>query len=353
MSISVVIPNFNHGKLLPRAVAALMAQIPSPAEMIVIDDASTDDSLAIVEKLKVQFPCIRLINHAQNKGVVASMNEGLNAAVMELIYFAAADDYSLPGLFAAAEYALTRHPEAAFFCGRVVLVDPRGRILGFRPFMQPSSRSMMLTPAAVRAKFAVSDNWSVGPSVIYRRRRLIEAGGFDETMGAFSDGIIMRRLAFESGFYFDSAVLAAWERYPESLSARAALSATESDRLIASALSAVKASFPSDVRDAYAEQLERRLRFNMACLWLFFDKGRIDTNRLRCVLQFKGVARTVLDISARLPLSRVAVLTWMALVLRPYGIGALLAGWCRAIRANLFETAAVASAIAEARSRSI
>ncbi len=353
MSVSVIVPNFNHGKLLRRAVTALMAQSPPPAEVIIINDASTDESLAVIESLGVQFPCIRLINHTQNKGVVVSMNEGLNAATGNLVYFAAADDYSLPGLFAAAERALARYPEAAFFCGRVVLVDPEGGILGFRPFMQPASRSMMLTPAMVRTKSAASDNWSVGPSVIYRRRRLIEAGGFDEAMGAFSDGMIVRQLAFESGFYFDTAVLAAWERYPESLSARAALSVVESERLIACAVSRVKSSFPCDIREAYAERLEQRLRFNMACLGLQFDKGRINTETVGHMLQFKGVTRAILDICARLPFSRLAVLTWMTLVVQPYGIGVLFAGWYRAKKQTSCQAAAVKGAILQkARGRS-
>jgi glycosyltransferase involved in cell wall biosynthesis len=352
MSISVILPNFNHGKLLWRAVAALMAQSPPPAEVIIINDASTDESLAVIESLGVQFPCIRLINHTQNKGVVVSLNEGLDVATGDLVYFAAADDYSLPGLFAAAEQALARYPEVAFFCGRVVIVDPEGGILGFRPFMQPASRSMMLTPAMVRTKSATSDNWSVGPSVIYRRRRLMEAGGFDAATGAFADGMIVRQLAFESGFYFDTAVLAAWERYPESLSARTALSVTESERLIASALSGVKSRLPADIRETYAERLEQRLRFSMACLRFQFDKGRINAESVGHLLQFKGVARAVLDICARLPFSRTAALTWMTLVVQPYGIGVLLAGWYRAKKANFLEATAVKSAIAEARSRS-
>ena len=126
---------------------------------------------------------------------------------------AAADDFALPGLFAAAQEALQRHPDAAYFCGRVVLFSPQGRILGVRPFMQPSAGAAFLTPAAARAELTRSDNWSVGPGVIYRRRQLLAAGGFDETMGAFGDGLMVRRLALESGFCFDPALVAAWEIY--------------------------------------------------------------------------------------------------------------------------------------------
>jgi glycosyltransferase involved in cell wall biosynthesis len=337
MSFSVVTPNFNHGKVLARAVDAVMAQTPRPAELIIINDGSTDDSLAVISTLQARYPAIRLINHEENRGVLAAMNEGLRAASGEFVYMAAADDFALPGLFAAAQAALQQHPDAAYFCGRVVLFDPQGRILGVRPFMQPSAGAAFVSPAAARAELAKSDNWSVGAGVIYRRRRLLAAGGFDETMGAFGDGLMVRRLALESGFYFDPALVAAWEIYPESLSARAALSVAESNKLIGRAVAAIKQTFPADIRDSYAGHFERRLRFNMARLWLVFHKQAVDTVGLGEVLQFEGLARTGLGIAARMPFARLTVLAWTAMVLRPYGIGAVLTGYWRAIKAQCFE----------------
>src|SRR5262245_12472002 len=131
MSFSVVIPNFNHGKLLPRAVHALMAQRPLPAEIIIVNDGSTDDSNSVIAALQLRFPCIRGIDHAVNRGVAAGMNEGLEGATGEFIYFLAADDFCLPGLLSRAQSALLSYPEAAFFCSRVVLVNPAGAISGF------------------------------------------------------------------------------------------------------------------------------------------------------------------------------------------------------------------------------
>jgi glycosyltransferase involved in cell wall biosynthesis len=337
MSFSVVTPNFNHGRVLARAVGAVMAQEPPPSEIIIINDGSTDDSLTVIRDLEKRYPCVRLINHQQNRGVLVGMNEGLRAATGEFVYMAAADDFALPGLFAAAQRALRQYPDAAYFCGRVVLFDPQGRILGVRPFMQPSGSAAFLTPAAVRAELNRSDNWSPGPGVVYRRRPLLAAGGFDETMGALGDYLIIRRLALECGFYFDPALVAAWQIYPESLSARSALSVKENTRLVGRVLAAVEASFPADIRQSYAERLGRRLRFNMARLWLVFHKHEIDTAGLAEVLQFAGLAQTGLGVAARLPFARFAVLAWTALVLRPYSVGAVLAGCWRALKTRWFE----------------
>jgi len=349
MSISVVVPNFNHGNLLPRAVRALAHQNPPPHEIIIINDGSTDNSLNIIQSLQSSFRSIHAIHHKENKGVVAAMNEGLGVATGEFIYFAAADDFCLPYLFAIAGRALQKFRQAAFFCGRVVMVDASGKILGFRPFMLPSARAGMLTPADARDRLAVSDHWCVGPAVVYRRNRLLEMGGFNETMGSFTDGFVVRRLALEHGFYFDPAVAVAWQISPQSLSARTALSATENTKLIAQACTLVRMTFPIDISGAYAELLDRRLRFNMARLWLVFSNGPIDTAGLAQVLRLSGFPRAVLHWMGRLPFARPMILIWMTLLLRPYGIGAVVAGAYRALKSKWFEAHTVAVTIAKAR----
>ncbi len=336
MSFSVVTPNFNHGKVLARAIGAIMAQEPAPAEIIIINDGSTDDSLHVIRKLQARYSCIRLIDHERNRGVLAGMNEGLRAASGEFVYMAAADNFALPGLFAAAQEALQRHPDAAYFCGRVVLFSPQGRILGVRPFMQPSAGASFLTPAAARVELTRSDNWSVGPGVVYRRRQLLAAGGFDEAMGAFGDGLMVRRLALESGFCFDPALVAAWEIYPESLSARSALSVSENTRLIGRRWRRSKRAFPQ----IFATPMPTDLA--AACVSTWRDCGLCSTNRRSIRGVDRGAAvrkrrakrpRDCVEAAARA--FRGARLG--GLVLRPYAIGAVLAGYWRATKAKWFE----------------
>jgi hypothetical protein len=160
---------------------------------------------------------------------------------------------------------------------------------------------------------------------------------------------VLRRLALNSGFYFDPRVVVAWQVSPHSLSARTALSVAENTDLIARAGNAVRANFPADVSSDYADILDRRLRFNMARLWLVFSRNSIDVAGLAQVLRFVGTQRAVLQSLARLPFARYAVLIWMALMLRPYGIRALLAGCLHAVKSRLVETRAVAHRIAKAR----
>src|SRR5512146_981209 len=98
-SLSVIVPNYNHARFLPSSLGALLSQDCQPDDIIVIDDASTDDSVAIVQSLIAEHPHARLVRNQRNQGVIAALNAGLGMARGDLIYFGAADDVVLPGFF--------------------------------------------------------------------------------------------------------------------------------------------------------------------------------------------------------------------------------------------------------------
>src|SRR5581483_1327771 len=172
MSLSVIMPNFNHGTVISRALRSVLQQIPGATEIIVVDDASTDNSVELVQSFAEQSPSIRIIRHRSNQGVAAAMRTGIADASGEYLHFLAADDLVLPGLFAAALTAFAANPAAAFFCSDVATIDRAGSLLSLRPLMTPRSTSGCVSPSAVRKSIRSSDNWFVGPSVIYRRAPL-------------------------------------------------------------------------------------------------------------------------------------------------------------------------------------
>ena len=210
MSFLVIMPNFNHAAWLPHALNALLQQTPPAGEIIIVDDASTDDSISIIESFQARHPSIRLIRHETNQGVAAAIKTAMAAVSGEFLLGAAADDYVLPGLFGRAIDALRAHPEAALYCSEVVMVDRNNNILGFRPATRPRTTSGYVSPADARRAIRHSDNWFVGTSVVYRRQRLNEIGNFDHTLGSLTDTMANRLLAFRHGFYFDTNVLSAW-----------------------------------------------------------------------------------------------------------------------------------------------
>lgn len=114
--LSVVVPNYNHGKWLPACIEALLAQSISPAEILLIDDGSTDGSLEVMRRYAARHPQIRVHQNERNQGVVFTMNRGIEFAQGDYIFYASADDVVLPGLFEQSLSLLSRHPQAALSC---------------------------------------------------------------------------------------------------------------------------------------------------------------------------------------------------------------------------------------------
>jgi glycosyltransferase involved in cell wall biosynthesis len=323
--ISVIMPNFNHAPVISRALRALVQQVPAALEIIVIDDASTDDSVEVIKSIQDKHRQIRLIRHDSNRGTAAGIRTGIETASGEYLYFTAADDVVLPGLFASALAALEANPAAAFFCADVAIIDRGGAVIGLRPLMAPRASGGYLSPANVRTLFRSSDNWFVGPSVIYRRQPLSAIDYFDVALGSMCDPMTNRLLAFRNGFYYAPEILAACSVAPDTFSARSALSRTESSRLIEASCSWIARRFPEDVRGWYERLYERRLRFGMARLWLVWQQRRLDADAIADLLDFGAFDRAVVRATSRFPLDpSLFVLVWMTVRMRPFGIPTLV-----------------------------
>ena len=97
---SVIVVNYNGGAFLPRCLAAVLAQEPAPAEVLVADNASTDGSVDALP------PGVRLLRRSRNDGFSAAVNAGLNATSAAFVLTLNPDTELLPGCLAAAADAL-------------------------------------------------------------------------------------------------------------------------------------------------------------------------------------------------------------------------------------------------------
>lgn len=105
--ISVVIPTFDRASVLPRALDSVVRQTRSPAEVIVVDDGSTDDTAELVER---RFPSVRLLRQV-NRGVSAARNRGIEASESEWIALLDSDDEWWPRKLERQMSALKERPE--------------------------------------------------------------------------------------------------------------------------------------------------------------------------------------------------------------------------------------------------
>lgn len=115
-TLSIIIPNYNHGHCLPIAVNAILKQSVQPFEIIIIDDGSTDESVDVIEGLAGRYATIKFFRNNQNRGVCFTVNRGIEMARGEYVFLSSADDKILPGFLEKSLQVLARHPVAALSC---------------------------------------------------------------------------------------------------------------------------------------------------------------------------------------------------------------------------------------------
>lgn len=126
--ISVIMSVYNSSRYLAAAIESIIKQTFSDFEFIIINDGSTDDSLEIIQHYSLSDNRIKVISR-ENKGLVVSLNEGIENAMGEYIARMDADDISHPTrLMEQIEY-LEKHPEVVCIGTGARVIDKKGRYL--------------------------------------------------------------------------------------------------------------------------------------------------------------------------------------------------------------------------------
>ncbi len=186
----------------------MRAQSVPAREIVVIDDASTDRSVAVVAAFAARDASIRLLRNERNRGPLFSANRGLQEARGEYIYFASANDRVLPGLFEKSVRMLRRHPEAALCCSDfLIYYDPR---TAFHRRMHRGAREGYYSPAEVVRIVRNEGTYVPGTSTILRRSALQESGSYTEGLGGHGDWFAHLAMAFRHGLCYIPEPLAAW-----------------------------------------------------------------------------------------------------------------------------------------------
>lgn len=102
MKISVIVTNWNGRKLLQKNLADIIDASPQASEIILADDASTDDSLSYVSELQKTYSKLRLISHSQNVGFGQNTNHAVNLSSGDYVALLNSDINPQPGYLSPA-----------------------------------------------------------------------------------------------------------------------------------------------------------------------------------------------------------------------------------------------------------
>lgn len=203
-SLSVIVPNRNDAKYLPRCIESVVSQDVQPDEFIILDDVSTDNSVEVISEAIRGYPFARLVINPKNLGGggVGNANRGLSLATSKFVYFLGANDFILPGLLAKIKESLTTYPDAGLWSAMVWLVDEDDSYIRMHPSPVVSSSDRFFTPEECRSMMVSIGNWLTGQTTVYRREALIEAGGFDASLKALCDLLAAHVVASRYGAAF-------------------------------------------------------------------------------------------------------------------------------------------------------
>lgn len=115
--VSAVIPCFRCSRTIARAVASIAQQTKKPAEVILVDDASGDDTLPVLQQLAQKYPgWIKVLQSDENRGAASARNAGWDSASQAYVAFLDADDAWHPQKIEIQYNYISAHPEV-ILCG--------------------------------------------------------------------------------------------------------------------------------------------------------------------------------------------------------------------------------------------
>jgi len=183
--VSIIVPSFNQGRFIRRTLQSILSQDYRPIEIIVMDGASTDETVAILEEFS-SAPELQWVSEP-DRGVVEAVNKGFARARGEFGAIQSSDDFYLPGAIGAGVAALESDPALAFVFGDIVKVDADGRELA-RTQLAPYSLEGVLT----------METWIPQPSTFFRMALAKTLGGWREEVPYAADTDLWLRMALQA-----------------------------------------------------------------------------------------------------------------------------------------------------------
>lgn len=215
-TVSIVIPCYNYARFVGAAIDSALSQIGVAVEVLVVDDASSDDSAGVVSKIARRDPRVRLISNETNQGAVATFNNGLAMATGEFLIRLDADDLLTPGSAARAAALFEQFP-------RVGLVY--GHPLHFESAAIPPHRDIATTwdiregRSWLELRCNRGVNCITSPEVMMRKSVVDRVGG-QQRLTHTHDMEMWMRIALESDVGWIGGADQAWHReHPASMSA--------------------------------------------------------------------------------------------------------------------------------------
>ncbi len=203
--VFVLVPSYNHAPFIERCLRSIFKQTLPPAELLVIDDGSRDDSVKIIEQALKDSPFPARLVARENQGLCRTLNEGFrHSAGYEFFAYLGSDDIWLPHFLERRAAQMQANPAAVMAYGNAFLIDEADRVTDnsadWDAYKFNDDRKMLLTGTA-----------PVSSSVFYSRSALEKVRWNEDSR--LEDFELYLKLSTIGEFVFDQEVHAAWRQH--------------------------------------------------------------------------------------------------------------------------------------------
>lgn len=227
--VSVCIPAYQAGRFIGAAIESVLAQTYPHWELIIVDNASTDDTHGVACSYDDRRISVR--RNAVNLGVEANFNLATNAARGDYVKVLCADDLILPECLAAQAEILDAHPNVVVTASRRRFIDANGHVTASDRGIPRTLVGLLDGRTVVRRVVASGRNPLGEPAnVLFRRDAYERAGPWSARLVNAADIDLYARMLRFGDFFGDPRTLAAFRVHPASMSTQLAGVSDAQDR---------------------------------------------------------------------------------------------------------------------------
>lgn len=248
--VTVIMANYNHARFIDTSLGGIFAQTEQPAEVIIIDDCSTDNSFEIISRWEEQYPDqIRFLKNEKNQGVLKTIQRGLEESTHGLLFFHSADDFIRPDCFERYYNALAETLEAPLACSIPSYFTDDTEVYSTMP-PDWGNQARYIKPDELSA--LLKGRWIHGYAMI-RKSGLLDAGGIDLKLDYSADWFWLLVMGARSGVYYIPDTLALNRQLPTSFLETGRKDTARTDKLFERLLSLVTSESFSDIYQFLAQ----------------------------------------------------------------------------------------------------
>ncbi|WP_420263669.1 glycosyltransferase family 2 protein [Candidatus Magnetominusculus dajiuhuensis] len=260
LTLSVLMPNYNCARYIAEAIESILNQSRPPDEFIICDDASTDNSVEIIEAYAQRHPVIKFIRNETNLGPLDTFNRMLDITTGDYLYAAPSDNYILPGFFEKATRLLTTYPETGLFAAFAYAINVKGRRIEIQYSPGMTTKTGFIPPEEMLAIMTQAGCGMLnGNTFIFKRLNMLECGGFSKELHYYNDVLLGFLMIAKHGVCFIPEPFVCVRYRSESLSAKYQLNSELMREEAAKMLHIMQRSYsdiiPAAILDAYGKNV--------------------------------------------------------------------------------------------------